>query len=767
MKFEVRQDRTREVTAPEIGFATRPSFAPEPATFLSEEILLARDDTPDDVEPATGRIAAIVAVSVIVLWLGAMLWLARGTLFDFDPVVLAGFIAALCTVPILVALVWLLVQRNSRAEAHRFGITARAMQAEAASLERSVATINRALEVNRAALAEQVSALMVLGDATQQRLSGIGSAMTAEIERADAHARALSNAAGEAEARVNVLLAQVPRARAEVEDATRMLDRAGALAKDQAAALDTQLIALGEHGREAAGAASGAAERLAGHLARIETTSDTAGVRLEAVTAQAAHEVEALLGRTADAIDGARQDIAAQGDTMLTMIAAHRSALDAAARDSADVLAERIGTLEDMIQRLATRLDAERHAGDAMVAELEGGITRVETQLNALHHQGAERTQLLAASISALGGSADAMTEALRAGDAMATHTIGTTETLLIALDSAAREIDETLPDALTRLDERIASSRRIVVQAKPELLALVTAAESTHDAIEAIASVIADQRRTLDQLSAGLLDTLADGRAKADALGQVVDDTIGRTHRFAEEAAPRLVDALLRVRDTAAVAADKARETLATVIPEAADRLEAAAADALRRASGDTVERQVAALIEATDAAVTASTRAVERLSAQIQAVADGTAIVETRLEDVRAEREASQHDSFARRSALLIESLNSAAIDLTKSFAPEVADSAWAAYLKGDRGVFTRRAVRIVDTGTARDIARLYDEDARFRDATNRYIHDFEAMLRGVLAERDGSPMGVTLLSSDMGKLYVALAQAIERLR
>jgi hypothetical protein len=38
---------------------------------------------------------------------------------------------------------------------------------------------------------------------------------------------------------------------------------------------------------------------------------------------------------------------------------------------------------------------------------------------------------------------------------------------------------------------------------------------------------------------------------------------------------------------------------------------------------------------------------------------------------------------------------------------------------------------------------------------------------MLRRVLAERDGGTLGVTLLSSDMGKLYVALAQAIERLR
>jgi hypothetical protein len=47
------------------------------------------------------------------------------------------------------------------------------------------------------------------------------------------------------------------------------------------------------------------------------------------------------------------------------------------------------------------------------------------------------------------------------------------------------------------------------------------------------------------------------------------------------------------------------------------------------------------------------------------------------------------------------------------------------------------------------------------------NRYIHDFEAMLRSVLSTRDGNALAVTILSSDMGKLYVALAQAIERLR
>jgi hypothetical protein len=112
-------------------------------------------------------------------------------------------------------------------------------------------------------------------------------------------------------------------------------------------------------------------------------------------------------------------------------------------------------------------------------------------------------------------------------------------------------------------------------------------------------------------------------------------------------------------------------------------------------------------------------------------------------------------------------MEALNSTAIDVAKILSNEVTDSAWAAYLKGDRGVFTRRAVRLLEAGASRAVQSYYESDPEFREQVGRYIHDFEAMLRNVLATREGSQVAVTLLSSDMGKLYVALAQAIERLR
>jgi len=761
MIVDIRAETSRAaqpLEAPLLGDLRLADLSEDHAVFdLGEEYRLSRSVS---VLPILAAIASLA-------WIGGMLWFARGSLATLDPVGLIEFIAALCVVPALVGILWLVSLRTSRAEARRFGDTAQAMRAEAANLERAAAAVSCTLDANRQALADQITLLTTMGDAASERLSSIGRSLALEIGQADAHAANLADAAQGAQTNLGVLLASLPRAQTETAEIGRLLENTGLAASEHAAALDAQIAALIERGREADAVAGTAAQKLAAHIARMEATSETAGARLEGVTSDMSGAVDALLGRTADAVDEARKGIAAQGDAMLAMLTANQAALDHAARDSAEQLGQRIATVESVIDRVGARLDGHRAQGDDLVAGLEAGLGRVEQRLDTLHQQGAERSQLLAASISALGGSADAMTEALRAGDAMATRTIGTTESLLIALDAAAREIDETLPEALERLDSRVAASKQVVVQAKPELLALVTAAESTHDAIEAIAGVIADQRRTLDQLSSTLIQTLTEGRTKAESLGQMVNDAIGRTNRFADEAAPRLVEALLRVRETATVAADKARETLATVIPEAAAELENASAAAMRRAAGDTVERQVRAIGDASEAAVLAATGATERLARQVQEIAEQTALVETRIEDARAEREESDRDTFSRRVSMLIESLNSASIDIAKTFATDVSDSAWAAYLKGDRGVFTRRAVRVLEPNDAREIAKLYDDDAAFRDSVNRYIHDFEGMLRMILAQRDGTPLAVTLLSSDMGKLYVALAQAIERLR
>ena len=717
--------------------------------------------------PAWHRTACYALIVVAIAWPLGLIWLARDSLFALPAIDLARFVGTLALGPILAGIAWLLLLRTSTAEAQRFGATARAMRDEATALEAHVGRLNDALSQSHRALAEQARTLVTIGDAASDRLTAIGRGLSEEIDQADVHARALTQAVDGAQSHLSVLLASMPRATQELTVLGDRIDSLALSAGEHASALDAQVVALADRGHHAETVAGGAAQKLAAHIARMDATSESAGQRLELVTNTMSTAVDALLDRTAQAIDTSRKGIASQGEAMLAMVSANQAALDSAVGGSIDRLAERIEVIDSVIERLAQRLDAQRSLGEELTHGLEAGIARVAGQLETMQRDGTARNETLAHAIGALGSSADAMNEALRTGDALGTQTISTAETLLIALDAAAREIDETLPDALDRLDARIVASKTVVTAAKPELLSLVTAAESTHDAIEAIAQVIGDQRRIVEVLNTTLIEALSTGRVKADAMGQMVEEAVERANRFADQAAPQLIEALMRVRDTATAAADHARDTLSRVIPEAADALEHAGAQAFGRAIEATLPARIAEIGEIAKAAVAASEQAAERLERQITTIDASTGAIDARIQAARAERESAEADSFARRASLLIEAMNSAAIDITTQFAADVADTSWAAYLKGDRGVFTRRAVRLIDATTQRDVASMYDDDAAFRDQVNRYIHDFEAMLRTILAQRDGSPLGVTLLSSDMGKLYVALAQAIERLR
>lgn len=645
------------------------------------------EDFDEPVEPIWGRVAAGAVMVLAAVWIGTMVWLGWDQLSSGNALNIVSF-AALVSMPLaLIGVAWLLVMRTSRAEARRFGTTARAMRMEAARLERVVAAMSRRLEDSRSALQEHTNQMLALGEGAVVRIAAVGAGIGEQAAQIESSAIKLDVASTEARGRLGELLDNLPEAHGKAEAMTLAFNNAGAAAVEQVSALDQRLDAVIERSQAARNFADGAVQAL--------------GERLTA--------------------------IANEGDRANTTV----------------------GQAEQAVERVTA------------------GLMDADARLATLHEIGVDRAIQLASSISTLGSSADAMTEAMRVGDDTARGMIARAENALLTLDAVTREIDETLPEALARLDSRIGESRGVVAAAKPELLALVTAAQSTHEAIAAIATVIHEQRDTLEQLSGDLAETLSQSKAKSDALGTMVEETIGRAQQFSREAAPQLVDALLRVRDTANTAAERAREALAVVIPEAAAALESSSTAALKRATAASVEKQVAALAEAAEVAVEAAQHASDRLTRQLVTIADTTAAVEARIEEARAERAIAEEDSIARRSVNLLESLNSNAIDISDALAAETSDSAWSAYLKGDRGVFTRRAVRLLDGGTSRGIADLYDRDPAFRENVNRYIHDFESMLRGVLASREGSPLGVTLLSSDMGKLYVALAQAIERLR
>mgnify|MGYP003386777860 CR=1 FL=1 len=137
----------------------------------------------------------------------------------------------------------------------------------------------------------------------------------------------------------------------------------------------------------------------------------------------------------------------------------------------------------------------------------------------------------------------------------------------------------------------------------------------------------------------------------------------------------------------------------------------------------------------------------------------------VENRIDEADTRFDIRARDTLASRASRLVDSLQAAAVDIVGLLRFEVEDTAWDNYLKGDRSIFARRIAQQLTDGGSRAIERHYQHDAEFRTEAVHYIEAFEALVAHVLPDREGRTLAGTLLSSDIGRLYVALGQSMGR--
>jgi predicted nucleic acid-binding Zn-ribbon protein len=738
----------------------------EDELILEETPVYADADADEPVRDSGGGwIVPVLLGLTAVAWIAFVTWAVLAGPAAYAN--LAMIIGAASAPLALIGVVGVLALRTSRRESQRFLSTAQGMRAESSRLEARIAELTARIDANREALADQTVQLTQIGEEASARLATIVATVRDDGAKLDKHADLLGEAAARAGNEVNALLAALPKAQEQTSGIAAALNDAGETAMGQVSALEAQLSELAARGREADEIASGAAQRLAVHLAQIQSTTETARAQLDTSAEQMSEAVQTALSRAAEALEEARRSVEAQGAAMLAMVDQSKATLDTTGGQASEALSARIAEITVHVETLGRTIGAHDETGRALVERLSAGLGEVEQRLERLDQSGTARTEQLATAMERLSEHADRLSTSLAgAGDA-ADGFIARSESLLTALDASAREIDETLPAALARLDGHAEASRVRIEAMRQPVGEIEAGATSALDRLAQTEKLLQQQREAIELFGQAADRQLQAGKRSATELAAAIDTAHGQMAAVADGSGPQLIDVMLRVRDTANQAAERARETFERIVPQAAASIGHAADKAIEDVIGDRIERQVLAVAEAAERAVTAANAAAALLQDQIAKVEQGTATLEARVESARERSEEASGESFSRRASLLMEALNSTAIDVAKILSNEVTDSAWAAYLKGDRGVFTRRAVRLLEAGESRTILGYYESDPEFRDQVSRYIHDFEAMLRNVLATREGSQIAITLLSSDMGKLYVALAQAIERLR
>jgi hypothetical protein len=703
------------------------------------------------------------------LWTGYSAWSAGQALVDqpLSSPAIAQWVAILTGPLALMGLVWLMFGRTRRKEAEKFTRSVVAMRKEARSLQDILGALSQQIAENHRTLGVMAGDLMGLGDQAASRLGAITADLNAGSKTLAEHGVALDRAAEAARTDIGVLLTDLPQAEDSARRMAETLRQAGRSAVEQASGFESQVSSLASQAQQADSIVREASERLVASLANIETAGAAATERVSEARNETTATVDALLTRSAEALTQIRTGIDAQASAISALVAQSQASIGRAGIDASELLGERLTHARGALDGLSAGIAEQERASQRLVADLDSGLAALDERFLDLARSGDERANHVQTALSRLRSELEALSSATAGQDSSLDGLAERSERLREGLDRLgqvlAGEMTATLVEAEAGTARMLASAEA----ARPQVEQMRDAAVEAQTRIESGASIVEHQQERLATLMTSVDLGVRQAEERLAELGAAIGAASEEANRLSSETGPALVEALVRVKETAAHAAERAREAIAKVIPESANELSKQTRIALEKAVRDSVETKLAELDQVATRAVETAREASDRLTAQMLSIGQSAAALEAHIERSREAQMKDSGEEFARRVSLLMDSMNSASIDVQKILSDEVDDKAWNHYLKGNRGVFTRRAVKLLVGAESRGIAAHYETDQEFQNAVNHYVHDFEAMLRRVLAERDGGMIAVTLMSSDMGKLYAALAQAVEKKR
>lgn len=704
--------------------------------------------------------AYILPIIFLSLAIGWSVFFTLSNLNIFTPAITLSQISSLiidwATPTILIALGWLLFMRSSKAEAIGFGDVANSLRSEAQNVEDKIRGVNQEIAMARDFLSQYSQDLEYIGRHAADNIVNASQKIELALNDSTEKADILEKVSASTHKNLELLRKNLPVVNSAAKDATNLIGKTGIEAIEQVRSLE---LAIKDSSKASANNRQ--------ELEKLSQQNKQISDDILAQTKDVQSFSEAMLDKTKNEIREIAATIKSEYNDFDEAVTKTSQKLDMQSQEIAANLNQNIEKLSLALEALSHNNKEEDAHVDDMIAKIQEHIDKSQEQIEVISDKASDQTAKMAFALEALKENSDNVGLGLTNNYSQAELLIERSEKLLLALDSSSRELDETVPASVKRLDDlfnlvedrfkstfshiEILSEHSDDISKKNILIEQQLSASK--DQIEALLKQQNDETDLNNDKINKILSTLNESKA---ALKEISDNASGA---FAEQ--------IKNVNHQIAESLEFSKETISEKIDFTSQRIADNGASIIQ----ETIDKQVAAiennLQTSLDVHVKAASENVAKLQSQLTVIEEMTDNLEKRLEQNSEEFSNVGEESFSRQMALLTESLNSTAIDVAKIISNDVTDTAWAAYLKGDRGVFTRRAVKLLTAGEAKLIVSHYDENTEFRDHVNRYIHDFEAMMRVLLSTRDGNAIGVTILSSDVGKLYVALAQAIERLR
>ena len=172
---------------------------------------------------------------------------------------------------------------------------------------------------------------------------------------------------------------------------------------------------------------------------------------------------------------------------------------------------------------------------------------------------------------------------------------------------------------------------------------------------------------------------------------------------------------------------------------------------------------RQVALTGEQVEARVCSLQNVLNQMRGDMTLVAQGLNAHTEALERHLNLKEKQKHDLLLEASSIVTQ-LTQFSVELAHLFTPKNEETLWKRYYAGDKTVFMRHLREEIRATKAEKIRKLYQQNIAFQTTADHYMRAFEQMTYEAKEKAPDSPLLGVLVGSDVGRLYMVLAQVIK---
>ncbi len=114
---------------------------------------------------------------------------------------------------------------------------------------------------------------------------------------------------------------------------------------------------------------------------------------------------------------------------------------------------------------------------------------------------------------------------------------------------------------------------------------------------------------------------------------------------------------------------------------------------------------------------------------------------------------------------ATVILDRLQGFSVDMAHIFTPKSEDALWKKYYDGDKAAFMRHITKMISASQHKKIINLYDNNEDFRMAVTRYMAEFEGMTKKAQEGEESKLLMSVLIGSDVGRLYMVLADVLKK--